>query len=407
MNLVQINVVMIQQKAIDKITLRLRVEMVYAPATSPEVIDRAKKSLLNILSGIQIEFVDKDPLAVFFITGGSEKSAIESIGNKTHVLLLAFADENAYAAATEVKAYLGYKGIRSWLCNLSDGHFVVQLRDMIRVWTQVRGFTHKRIGIIGKPSDWLVFSKPSAELIKSKFGIRLRVFPWEEIGRIDQYPQSRDFLDYFDKHGYPDFETHSRINFILQEIIHDNKLDGIAVECFSLIRDYKLTACLSLSYLNSVGVPSACEGDLVSLTGMMFIQNLTGIIPWMANLSGVFKEHAELSHCTVATPPLKNFHITSHFESGIGLAVSGQFNEGAYTLFRWNQHFDQAFVAAGILKDSVKKANACRTQMTLTMDSADLLKLQNSPLGNHHLIIPGDHTDILKKACDYLNISVI
>lgn len=223
----------------------------------------------------------------------------------------------------------------------------------------------------------------------------------------EKVPQSEDFLDAYKGHGNKDLEDHSRIHSLLQEIIEENKLEGITVECFPMVRDKGITACLSLARLNELGIPAACEGDLVSLTGMLFVRQMTHIIPWMANLSGVFSDHAEFSHCTISPSLVAGYKLATHYETGMGLALAGELVEDVYTLFRWNQSFDQCFIALGNRQNHQWSPMSCRTQLHLTLSAEDLTKLQTHPLGNHHLIVPGNHLEILRIACEYLNLAVI
>lgn len=398
---------MTQQKAIDHSKLRLRVQWVAAPNTPEQLILAAKSDLEVALNGIVPDFVQSDPMAILFVTGGSEKDALQAIEGKHHVLLLAFGRHNGFASAAEVQAHLSDRGIVSRLCNLSDQSTIEEVRRLIAVWSRVRGFTHKRLGIIGKPSDWLVASTPGADALRGKFGIRLRVFPWNEIGSPAGYPQSADFLDYFHAHHHEKFGEHSRIQTIIQQIIHDNQLDGIAVECFSLVKGYEMTACLSLAQLNAIGIPAACEGDLVSLSGMLFVQQLTGKIPWMANLSGIYSDHIELSHCTIAPDMLNSVEITTHFETGLGLAIKGELPQQVYTIFRWDQHFEKALITVGSSRQDPYNPLACRTQLSLTIEPDKAAKYLKDPLGNHQLVLSGDFSEILETACNYLNIAVI
>lgn len=401
------NEAMIQQKAIKKQKLVLRVQVVAHEGADDNLISQAKQRLLIALKGVDLLFVTNDPLAIYFTSGGSESPAVTAISDRSHILLLAFSENNAYASASEVKAFMSHRGMVSWLCNLSEKSFVPKLIEMIGIWTKVRNFTHKRIGIIGKPSDWLVFSKPKADDLRVRFGIRLTVFPWEDLPDLQNIEQSVDFLDTFNGHGNIEIENHSRIHTLINSIIEDNKLDGIAVECFPMVRDKAVTACLSLARLNQLGIPSACEGDLLSLAGMLLIQQLTGVIPWMANISGVFNDHVEFSHCTISPGLVESYDITTHFETGKGLSIRGLLNEEEYTIFRWNESLDHCFIAKGLRIANEWSNTSCRTQLHLSLSNSDLLKLQNQPLGNHHLILPGDFTHIFRIACEYLNFTVI
>lgn len=398
---------MIQQKAIEQNKIRVRVQEVSAPGTDRRIIDAARQELQVLLDGFTLEFVSSDPLAILFVTGGSELAALEATRDKSHLLLMAFSRHNGFAAAAEVKACLQDQGVAAMLCNLSDPAVVPDIRQLIAVWSRVRSFTHKRIGLIGKVSDWLVASSPSADLLRGRFGIRLRIFPWEDLGHPASYPQSADFLSWYNQYTHPSFGQHSRVHTLLEQLVAENDLDGIAVECFSLVQQHELTACLSLARFNSIGIPAACEGDLVSLTGMMLIHQVTGVIPWMANLSSVFEDHIELSHCTISPNMADAVDVTTHFETGLGLAVQARLGGSVYTVFRWDQRFEQALIQTGTRMERPRQPLACRTQLALQMTEEQSRKYLHHPLGNHQLVLDGDYAEILKSACHYLNITLI
>jgi L-fucose isomerase-like protein len=152
-------------------------------------------------------------------------------------------------------------------------------------------------------------------------------------------------------------------------------------------------------------MPAGCEGDLVSLTGMVLIKALTGKIPWMANLAGIKDGKVWFSHCTVPFNLIDSYEINTHYETGKGMAVQGEMPAGPYTVFRMSVDFQIAFVAEGEIKPEPRIDEACRTQVVIDLDSNDYQELKSHPLGNHHLLVPGRFKEILWKALGYLNIS--
>jgi L-fucose isomerase-like protein len=399
---------MMQQKGIKKNSIRLRVQTVAFEGAGEDLQMPVQNRLSGLLSRVDVDYVNSDPTAILFSSGGSEKKALECIGDRRHVLLLAFAENNAYAAASEVKAFLENKGIRAYLFNLSDSSRIENLHKLIEIWSRVRSFTHKKIGLVGRSSDWLVHSIPDLNELRAKFGFRVTIFDWADLVDPMEASKSKDFIDYYQGYGKAEFENHSRIDSLLAQIYHENELDGIAVECFPLVKKHALTACLSLARFNNIGMPAACEGDLISLVGMIFIRQLTGIIPWMANLSGVFATHVEFTHCTVAPDQVEEYSITTHFETNLGLAIAGVFDhEEQYTIFRWDKRFEQCFIATGHAEKHESQNISCRTQLRLKLPDSDTKKLQHNPLGNHHLILRGNWNEILIIACEYLNLTII
>ena len=58
---------------------RLRVKLLAFPAAEMSVFDKAKKKYMGLFNPEQVEFVNDKPDVLMFLTGGSEKIAIESV----------------------------------------------------------------------------------------------------------------------------------------------------------------------------------------------------------------------------------------------------------------------------------------------------------------------------------------
>jgi hypothetical protein len=110
----------------------------------------------------------------------------------------------------------------------------------------------------------------------------------------------------------------------------------------------------------------------------------------MANLASIRGNEILLAHCTAPTKILKAFKINTHFETGKGTAVVGEFDLEGVTVFRFDNTLARIFAAYGNTSDSVYDENACRTQLRVELQKQDILVLRNDPLGNHHLVLPGD-----------------
>jgi L-fucose isomerase-like protein len=395
---------MIPQKASE--ISDLFVSTVSSPGTESGTVALIREGLANSLTGISCVWSDHTPEAILFITGGSEKMALERIGKRQNILLLAYPDRNAYAAACEVKSYLDRTGCVSHLFNLGSWQDLAALQEMIHIRLSVRQFSQSRIGIIGAESEWLVNSMPDTVNIRARFGFRLVKIPWSMLDEVSTWPVSPDFLDFFDSYRSAQFEDHSRVYGKILQVIDENHLDAITVECFPMVRNHGITACPALALLNHQGFPAGCEGDLVSLTGMLLLSKVTGQIPWMANLAGISDGRVMLSHCTVPFNSVKDYEISTHYETGCGIAVKGNFPAGSYTIMRLSVDFLTAFVAEGELMDAPYNPEACRTQMALNLNPDDYSELKNHPLGNHHLVLNGKHKNAITTALAFLNISL-
>lgn len=147
-----------------------------------------------------------------------------------------------------------------------------------------------------------------------------------------------------------------------------------------------------------------CEGDLVSIAGMMLLKEITAHIPWMANLAGIKGNSALLAHCTAPTDLLADFSIQTHFETDKGTAIQGYFEEDRVTLFRFDNKLSRAFLTTGSITDRPTFPFACRTQILVELPAQAMKSLKENPLGNHHLVLPGDASGLLGLALKALNI---
>ncbi|MBE0679240.1 MAG: hypothetical protein IH592_10805, partial [Bacteroidales bacterium] len=196
----------------------------------------------------------------------------------------------------------------------------------------------------------------------------------------------------------------ARILTLIRRVISDNNLSAVGVECFSLVQQRKVTACLALAQLNAEGTVAACEGDLASMAGMMAGQAAAGIVPWMANTTRLTEKTLILSHCTIAFDLVSDIKLPTHFETDSSLAVDGQMTATEVTLFRFSGNLDRVFIAEGRVVSRPHLANACRTQVEIELPEIKLKILREKPLGNHLLVLPGNHSGLLELACRYRGI---
>lgn len=96
-------------------------------------------------------------------------------------------------------------------------------------------------------------------------------------------------------------EDTAKVYSLLKEVIEEEGLSAISVECFSMVMRDKFTACLPLAVLNSKNVVATCEGAICSMLGKMLIRAITNEIPWQANIAENKRRHHSL--CTLHGSP--------------------------------------------------------------------------------------------------------
>jgi len=365
---------------------------------------------------LQRHFVEFDfdmnaesPLLLFVLSGGSEQFAVKAIKNQPFIILLAHEGNNSWAAATEIKAWMNQRRVEGFMADLNNQADMGKVRQLLRIYVSLEKLKGQKLGLIGTPSDWLVASGIHEDLLKDKTGIILKKIEWSEIHDYKDFEPDEDFLEKYPFTNRPAISDASGLNDAIRKVITENQLDAISVECFSIVLEKSITACLSLSDLNDRGIPAGCEGDLTSITGMMLVNAVTGIIPWMANLIKIEESGTvRFAHCTAPTGLLSSFEVDTHFETGKGTAIAGIFSGEEVTIFRLSNDLCKAFLCkAAITAKQQHPENACRTMIEVNLNPKLAGQLKQHPLGNHHLVIPGDHLEAISYALKMKGIEEI
>lgn len=180
----------------------------------------------------------------------------------------------------------------------------------------------------------------------------------------------------------------------LIDVLDHHDLDAVTVRCFDLLADPGTSGCLALASLNDDGVVAGCEGDVPSALAMLWVRHLLGQPTWMANPAtlDVDRNQLILAHCTVAPSMVDSFGLDTHFESGIGVGISGQFAAQPVTLIRLGgPDLEACWIVEGDIVATGDDEDLCRTQVTIALSSGDVGELLSHPLGNHLVLAAGHH----------------
>jgi L-fucose isomerase-like protein len=373
---------------------------------SAETESQSSAIIRRLLPDGNFIMTESQPDIILFMSGGSERRAIELASSDRPVLLLCIRGNNAWAAATEVMAWMVAGNRVAVLADIDDPETSRLIDRWIRVAAACSGLRGTRAGLIGSVSEWLVASDVPAAALRDKIGTDLVDIPWSALpDYAGQMPDAKltERLSGHDAHG---LKEAAQVLTLLRQVAEEKNLDALAVECFSLVQKRKVTACLALAQLNTEGIPSACEGDLASMAGMMLVRAVTGKVPWMANTTRLTPSTVILSHCTAAFDFVSNIQLPTHYETGYSLAVSGRVDAESVTLLRLNDRLDRAFIASGRVAGHPRMSNACRTQVEIELPEEQINILRERPLGNHLLVLPDRPEEILRLLCRYKNIEV-
>lgn len=264
----------------------------------------------------------------------------------------------------------------------------------------------ERVGIIGKPSDWLIASVPSAAILNKLKGFEFINIPIQELYSIyDQVITKANgaLLNSFpvinESINYDELKKSEAFYLALKQLVEEKNLTALTIRCFDLLLEYQTTGCFALAKLNDKGIIAGCEGDIVSLIGMVTANRKTGQPVWMANPSQIDIDNAQLilAHCTVPCGMADGVLLDTHFESNQGIGLSGKLKQTDVTLFRLGgKELDRKFVCTGKIIPHKHNPNLCRTQIRVKVDDREILsELLTNPLGNHLLVLYGKYANIL------------
>ena len=381
MNRMRINTETMKNIAIYTLTSELHDEAAVGTVT---------KEFLGSL-GITYEFRGNDyadygshTLSLIYVrTGGTEGIFLRLLPqllekSQRPFYLLTSGKSNSLAASMEILSYLQQHDLRGEIIHGSAEYIARKIKVLEKVGEARQWLDGARLGIIGKPSDWLISSQADYEVVRQRLGIELVDIPMQEL---------------------LDTVVDGDIYGALKTLIGRHRLQGFTLRCFDLLTALKDTGCMALAKLNAEGYVAGCEGDVPAMLSMMMVRSLLGVSGFQANPARIDPEKGEMlfAHCTIPLDMVERYELDTHFESGIGTGIRGYMKEGPVTIFKVAGDLSRHFIAEGQLVRNESKPDLCRTQQVISLSDkrqADYFLTQ--PIGNHHIIMPGHQRALLE-----------
>jgi L-fucose isomerase-like protein len=345
-------------------------------------------------------------------TGGTERLLLDSIAERrvTHpaepTVLVAHRAHNSLPAALETLAAIQQSGGRGRIVSLTDDVETDRavLDEVIGDLEAIAAMHSARLGVVGGPSSWLVASSPDPEVVRRRWGPEVVTVEPTRMIELTRTPVTPTgvLAERFTKVADPVRSTVDRqavddamgVRSALLDVLDNDELDAVTVRCFDLLGDPGTSGCLALASLNDDGIVAGCEGDVPSALAMLWVRHLLGRPTWMANPATLDVERNELvlAHCTVAPSMVESWSLDTHFESGMGVGISGQFAAQPITLIRvGGADLEQCWIAEGDIISTGDDADLCRTQVTIALSTGHVGDLLTHPLGNHLVLAAGHH----------------
>jgi len=380
------------------------------PAQVAAAVARAGEQLKRRQVAYRFVTAESDlPDVLLMVTGGTEHLALAAIERVPGpVFLLAHAELNSLPAALEVLSYLRQRGRSGRIYLLDDGDDR-SLSRLARHLEVRRRLQSVRLGRIGAPSDWLVASMPSAELVQATWGPTVADISMEEVFealRNADTGETQRIRDHATANAEAvrepsplDVDAAARVTVALRAVVRAHRLDACAVRCFDLVTEASTTGCLALSWLQDEGVVAGCEGDVPATLTLLWMQLTTDRPGFMANPQDVDPAAGTLwlAHCTIARRLVSRYSLRSHFESSLGVGIAGEIPSGPATVARvGGADLRALFASDAEILGSGDSPGRCRTQVQVRL-AVDVRELLTRPLGNHHVLAPGHWADDLRE----------
>jgi len=341
------------------------------------------------------EYQQTEFCLIFVMTGGTEGLFLKDFENLSSkpCFILSSGESNSLAASMEILSYLKTRGYPGEILHGDSKRIADRINSLYRTQRTLKRLLGAKIGSVGGSSEWLIDSEPDEEAYHNMLGIEMINIPMDELIReikIGGY-EPNQWTDQLLSLGYDKSEMEKSLNVYgaLKRIVNKYGLFAVTVRCFDLLTTVHTTGCLALAILNAEGIYAGCEGDMPSLISMIILGEISQKPVFMCNLNRIDTEKNELifAHCTLPVNMPYQMELTTHYESGIGVAIAGSIPEEDFTIFKISNDLSNCFAAEGKIIENRRDPNLCRTQIKVSLNHYEYFL--TNPIANHHVICTG------------------
>lgn len=389
-------------------TLKVKFLMGPAECNDRNIPDYSREFLENLSEAMgeevvcaEMDEVSAQPLPVYFIASGGAEQGFKAahVQTKEPYILLTTPGYNSLAASMEIMGFLQENNLKGEILHGSFETIAKRLKVLKRVAEAKEKLSHTRLGCFGAPGG-LIASEADFEVMKKVSGMELVMFGLDEL--VEEYHKGgypeNSYTEDLKSKGYCAEEIEKALNVYgaLKRLIEKYDLQGVTVKCFDLLDLIHTTGCLALAILNAEGIPAACEGDQKSLVSMAVLTALTGESGFMANPSCMDPDASEIifAHCTLPIDMPDSYTLTTHFESGIGVAVACDIEAQPMTIFKCDDTLTRYYAGKAKLIETMHRSDLCRSQMRLYLEDGTEY-FSSHPISNHHIICKGDWKEVI------------
>ena len=405
-------------------------ETVILPLRSPlHDSERGLQAVENLLQACRHEFPCRvlednaaekfDLLVIAVMTGGTENSFLQIWPKMRQtgrpVLLAATRTDNSLPAALEILSWLKANEPDTDVAIVHGTNELIAagIKEKLEIFSIDVALASMTAGVIGQSSEWLIASSPDTSILEKKLGTRFEHISMPQFkAYVDKAEATalsdfaRTFYRSGDRSNTSELARAAKIYGGLMKAVKAHQLQALTLRCFDILQTDQTTGCLALAKLNDEGITAGCEGDVPTMLTMIILRLVSGRAAFMANPSNIDGNLVTFAHCTCPISILGSYSLNTHFESGIGLAVAGGFTADVFTVCRFDFVNNRYALGVGRAVPHVFSAELCRTQLRLDLPGAARYFL-GAALGNHHVLVPGDHSDRLRRWSEHKRLQPV
>jgi L-fucose isomerase-like protein len=260
-----------------------------------------------------------------------------------------------------------------WFFGAPDSErFLHRLELTIGALTALKKLKSARIALLGEVAPGFFNLTYDPENIRARLGTIVEQIPLEEVfqrARVTNDQQVRSIVADIQAKAQDVQVTSEWMNRTgqlvqaIRSIAEEGSFDTIALRCWPEFQTEfaGFGPCLCVSWLNEIGIPTSCEGDVLSALSMLVLNYISGQTTTLMDLVAVLEEEdlIQFWHCGPTAPSLADstgqritYHPTlnrtkSHDQPRSGTSSDVVLKPGPITVMRFSSSVDKAFVMGG------------------------------------------------------------
>ena len=187
---------------------------------------------------------------IYVRTGGTEgifKRLLNELQKKSDrpFYLLTSGKSNSLAASMEILSFLRQENCLGEIIHGNPEYISKRIALLAKVGEAKMLLKGCRLGVVGKPSDWLISSSVDRDIVKRRLGIDIVDIPMQELLDVIRVTPLKELSEQASTEGLcqalPDAV---QIYDALKVIVERYRLQGFTIRCFDLLTAVKNTGCL-------------------------------------------------------------------------------------------------------------------------------------------------------------------